>query len=431
MITQQTIMRDYRKIREEQKLELERMMAEPDIIDRAPSSRVDVESPVAQIVTGIRRCGKSVLCRLALKRCGKPFGYIDFDDEALDGIEAGDLNDILEAALIVYGPFEILYLDEVQDVPAWELFVNRLLRRRMHLVITGSNSKLLFSDLATHLTGRFMQIELTPFTFLEYRRYLGRNNAGGTEWRAEARRDYDSYFRNGGFPEASRILDKKGYFKALYDSILVRDILHRHKVRSANLLSDVAFVAMSNHGCEISALNLSNQLAAASVTTVQNYLRFIEESRLIDLVPRFGRKAWEKTRLGKVYGADAGLLSYFSGAAVSEEGLGRRLENMVYLQLRSMRDEQDFSVSYLKEPDYEIDFVVERRGGNQTLIQVSYDISLPKTRERELSSLFAAGDKFGCKDLLLITDHEDGTETDGHRTVKIVNIVDWLLANGS
>ena len=188
---------------------------------------------------------------------------------------------------------------------------------------------------------------------------------------------------------------------------------------------------MSNHGCEISALNLSNQLAAASVTTVQNYLRFIEESRLIDLVPRFGRKAWEKTRLGKVYGADAGLLSYFSGAAVSEEGLGRRLENMVYLQLRSMRDEQDFSVSYLKELDYEIDFVVERRGGNRTLIQVSYDISSSKTRERELSSLFAAGDKFDCKDLLLITDHEDGTETNGRRTVKIVNIVDWLLANGS
>ena len=424
-------MRDYKKILGEQKLEIERLMAEPDIIDRAPAARIDIGSPVAQIVTGIRRCGKSVLCRLALKRSGRRFGYVDFDDEALEGVEAGDLNDILEAALVVYGPFDVLYLDEVQDVPAWELFVNRLLRRRMHLVVTGSNSKLLFSDLATHLTGRFIQIELTPFTFAEYRRYLGREGSGGTEWRAEARRDYETYFRNGGFPETLRISDKRGYFKALYDSILVRDVLRRHKVRSPKLLSDVAFIAMSNYGSEISALNLSNQLSAASATTIQNYLHFIEESRLVDLVPRFGRKAWEKTRLGKVYGADMGLLSYFTGSVSSEDGLGRRLENLVYLQLRSMRDAQDFTISYLRESDSEVDFLVERRGREYTLIQVSYDISSPKTRTRELSALFAAGEKLGCDDLVLVTDHEDGTETDGRRTVKIVNIVDWLLKEGN
>ena len=424
-------MRDYKKILTEQKLEIERMMAEPDIIDRAPAARIDVESPVAQIVTGIRRCGKSVLCRLAMKRSGKSFGYIDFDDEALESVAASDLNDILEAALVVYGPFDVLYLDEVQDVPAWELFVNRLLRRRMHLVITGSNSKLLFSDLATHLTGRFIQIELTPFTFSEYRRYLGRKDSGGTEWCAEARRDYEAYFRNGGFPETFRIVDRRGYFKALYDSILVRDILRRHKVRSPKLLSDVAFVAMSNYATEISALNLSNQLAAASATTVQNYLHFIEESRLVDLLPRFGRKAWEKTRLGKVYGADTGLISYFTGSASSGDGLGRRLENLVYLQLRSMRDAQDFTVSYLKEPDYEVDFLVERRGRDYTLIQVSYDISSAKTKSRELSALFAAGEKLNCNNLLLVTDHEDGTETNGRRTVKIVNVVDWLLSADS
>lgn len=178
-------MRDYKKILAEQKLEIERMMAEPDIIDRAPAARIDIGSPVAQIVTGIRRCGKSILCRLALKRSERRFGYDDFDDEVLEGVVAGDLNDILEAALVVYGSFDVLYLDEVQDAPAWELFVNRLLRRRMHLVVTGSSSKLLFSDLATHLTGRFIQIELTPFTFTEYRRYLGWEGSGGTEWRAE------------------------------------------------------------------------------------------------------------------------------------------------------------------------------------------------------------------------------------------------------
>lgn len=423
-------MRDFKQILTDQKEELERLMAEAGIIDRVPAGRIDLSSPVAQIVTGIRRCGKSVLCRLALGRAGKPFGYIDFDDEALDGIKATDLNDLFEAALVVYGPFDILYLDEIQDVPAWELFVNRLLRRRLHLVITGSNSKMLFSDLATHLTGRFVPIELTPFTFAEYRRFLHRKDNGGTEWRAEARRDYETYFVNGGFPEAFGIADRRGYFKALYDSILVRDILRRHHVRNAKLLADVAFSAMSNHACEVSALRMAGQLSATSATTVQNYLLFLEESRLVDLVPRFGRKAWEKARFGKVYAADVGLVSYFTGTTSTADGWGRRLENLVYNQLRSMRDREDFSVAYFRDQSHEVDFVVYRHSEVLRLIQVSFNISSPKTRERELSALFAVGEKLKCDDLLLVTDHEDGTETDGRRTVKIVNIVDWLLEEG-
>lgn len=420
-------MRDFVKILINQKVELERMMSDPDIIDRAPSSHIDLDSPVAQIVTGIRRCGKSVLCRLALQRVGKPFGYVDFDDEALEGIQASELNDVFEAALVVYGPFDILYLDEIQDVPAWELFVNRLLRRRIHLVITGSNSKLLFSDLATHLTGRFVPIELNPFSFAEYRRFLRREESAGSEWRAQARRDYDDYFRNGGFPETFRLADRRGYFKALYDSILVRDILRRHKVRNPKLLSDVAFAAMSNYAYEVSALRLANRLSAASATTVQNYLLFLAESRLVDMVPRYGRKAWEKTRMGKVYAADNGLVSYFTGITDSEEGLGRRLENLVYSQLRARRAERDYSVSYLKTPSYEVDFVLESLRRPVQLVQVAYDISSPKTRERELSALFAAGRALNCPDLLLVTDRESGEETRGGLRVRIVDAPTWLL----
>ena len=422
-------MRDFVKILTNQKEELRKLMAEPDIIERAPASSIDLDSPVAQIVTGIRRCGKSVLCRLALGRAGKPFGYIDFDDEALDGIEASDLNNLFEAALVVYGPFDILYLDEIQDVPSWELFVNRLLRRRIHLVITGSNSKLLFSDLATHLTGRFVPIELNPFSFAEYRRYLRREDSGGSEWRAELRRDFDDYFRDGGFPETFHLADKRGYFKALYDSILIRDILRRHKVRNPKLLADVAFAAMSSHACEVSALRLANQLSAVSANTIQNYLLFLAESRLVDLVPRFGRKAWEKTRLGKIYAADNGLISYFTGRTDSEEGLGRRLENLVFCQLRSRRDELDYEVFYHKTQSYEIDFVIERLRRPVRLVQVAYDISNPKTRERELSPLFAAGQTLNCPDLLLVTDHENGEETRGGLRVRIVDAPTWLLEN--
>lgn len=424
-------MRDYARILSNQKEELQILMSDPAIIDRAASGRVDLESPVAQIVTGIRRCGKSALCRLALKKGGKPFGYVDFDDEALDGIQAADLNDVFEAALEVYGPFDVLYLDEIQNVPAWELFVNRLLRRRIHLVITGSNSKLLFSDLATHLTGRFVPVELQPFSFAECRRFLRREASGGSEWRAQLRRDYDAYFRDGGFPETFGISDKRGYFKALYDSILVRDILKRHKVRNQRLLSDVAFAVMSNFAREASSLRLANQLSAASSTTIQNYLGFLAESRLVDMLPRFGRKAWEKTRIGKIYAADNGLVSYFTGVSDSEEGLGRRLENLVFAQLQASRGNDDYSISYFKTPSCEIDFVLERQGKPFCLVQVSYDISSRKTRERELSALFAAGRALNCPDLLLVTDREGGEETRAGQRIRIVDAPNWLIEGDS
>ena len=123
--------RDYVRILEEQKKELERLMADPRLVDRVQTERVDVNSPVAQIVIGVRRCGKSVVCRMALAKSGVKFGYIDFDDDALQGILATDLNDVLKAAYIVYGPCKHLFLDEVQNVEGWQLFANRLLRGGM------------------------------------------------------------------------------------------------------------------------------------------------------------------------------------------------------------------------------------------------------------------------------------------------------------
>ena len=421
-------MRDFVQILTDQKTELQRLMSQRDIVDRAPAARIELDSPVAQIVTGVRRCGKSVLCRLALKRLGRPFGYVDFDDENLDGLEPADLNRILEAAYVVYGAFEHLYLDEIQNAPAWELFVNRLLRRGVHLLITGSNSKLLSSELATHLTGRFVETELAPFGFDEYRRFLGRvETPGGTEWRAERRRDYETYFRDGGFPETFRMEDKRGYFKGLYSSILFRDVLRRHKVRNPKLLSDVAFAALSNHACEISALRLAGQLSAASPNTVQSYLRYLEEARLVETIPRFGRKAWEKTRIGKIYAIDNGLVNYFTGVTPTDERLGRRLENLVCLRLRRQCAELDCSVSYWKTPDHEVDFVLERHGRVLRLVQAAYDVSSPKTRERELSALFAAGRELNCPDLVLVTDRESGEETRGGLRVRIVDAPAWLL----
>jgi len=424
-------MRDYVKILRRQKANLEYLLSQTGIIDRAQRGRIDVNSTLAQIVVGVRRCGKSVLCRMALKESGVSYGYIDFDDEPLRNVSADELNDVLEAAYVVYGPFEHLFLDEVQDVEAWQLFVNRLLRQGVHLIITGSNSHLLSSELATHLTGRHIPIELTPFTFEEHRRFLGRGEIVVTEDYAEARRDFLQYAQEGGFPEIYRQSDVKAYHKALYDSILVRDIMQRHEIRQTALFSNVAYTVMSNFACELSAAKLANQLRVKSVNLMQNFIRYMEEAYLIETIKLYGRKAWERTRLGKGYAIDMGLANYFTGFSPGDNRRGRTLENIVFLQLRNKRYELDYEIYYYKDRRHEIDFLCDRRGRIMKLVQVAYEISDEKTRERELSALFDMGREFKCDDLLLVTDHDNEVvERDGHK-VRIVDIVTWLLESAA
>jgi Predicted ATPase (AAA+ superfamily) len=132
---------------------------------RKEAALVDLKSTQAQVVMGVRRSGKSTLCYQALQDAKVKYAYADFDDERLLGLQANQLNDVLEILYKIYGDFNYLFLDEIQDVEGWHLFVNRMLRKKMHVIITGSNAKLLSSDLATFLTGRSKEISLYPFSF--------------------------------------------------------------------------------------------------------------------------------------------------------------------------------------------------------------------------------------------------------------------------
>ena len=260
-----------------------------------------------------------------------------------------------------------------------------------------------------------------------FRRYLGRGEVELAEGRAEARRDFDVYFENGGFPETFSVLDRKTYFKLLYDSILFRDILRRHKVRNPALLMNVSYVMMSNFACEVSALKLARQLGVKGVHTVQNYIHYLEEGYMIETLPLYGRKAWERTRMGKSYAIDVGFANYFTGLLAGDERMGRCLENIVFLQLRNRRSDLDFDIFFWKDANGEIDFLCERRGRVMKLIQVAYDISAEKTRKRELSTLFAAGKKFKCDDLVLVTDRVNEVVKEGRQMVRIVDVVTWLF----
>lgn len=419
-------MADYITILKNQKEDLDELL-KADVLVRERMSGIDLGSPCAQVVIGVRRSGKSILCLTAFKTAGVPFGFVTFDDESLDGIEAADLDEILKAVYVVYGPVKHLFLDEIQDAPKWQLFVNRLLRKGLHIVISGSNARLLSSELATHLTGRFVSTELFPFSFAEYRAYMKRKRPETTREKAEARRDYEHYALHGGMPEAFHMIDARGYLRDIYNAILFRDILKRHKLRNPQTLSDISRVLMESYALEVSYAKIANRLGIKSVHTVQTYAGYLESAYLIQTVNRFSFKTAERLKLGKVYCIDPGFISYASGVLEGAENRGRRLENLVFLQLRSLREKLDYEICYYRDQSHEVDFVLRHFGKIKRLVQVCWDLSDGKTRKRELSALFEVGRKLKCADLLLVTDHEDEIVKEGSQAIRVVNVVDWLL----
>ena len=172
------------------------------LVHRIEEEKIDLQSHLAQVVIGVRRSGKSTLCFNALEKSGVKYGYVNFDDERLEGLQREDLDKVLEVLYKVYGTVEHLFFDEIQNVEAWPLFVNRLLRQGLHIVLTGSNAKLLSGELATHLTGRHHRIELFPFSFVDWCHIHAVELAPlTTKRRGLLARAFDEYLHTGGFPE--------------------------------------------------------------------------------------------------------------------------------------------------------------------------------------------------------------------------------------
>jgi predicted AAA+ superfamily ATPase len=288
---------------------------------------------------------------------------------------------------------------------------------------------LLSSELSTHLTGRFNQVELFPFSFREKRDYLGRGTQLSTRDRAVLMQDYVDYSIRGGLPETFTMKDPRPYIKTLYDSILFRDIVQRHSVRYAKLFSDVAALTLQNHCREVNFSSLAKQLNVRSVHTVQNYIKYLEQAYLTIPLHKFAFKPVKRLRETKVYAVDMSFVHYFKGVDASGENLGWKLENLVFLKLQSMRLKCDFELSYYKN-GREVDFVLIRHGKVCQLIQVAYDISDPKTRAREIKSLLAVSDVLKCRNLLLITASENGIVKDGDKTISIASAPEWLLEPG-
>jgi len=407
-----------------QKRELEARLQEP-YIRRDAVTPLNLQDGLVKVITGPRRAGKSFYA-IHLFEEARPYGYINFDDERLIGL--ADYDEILTAAVSVYGQPRILILDEVQNLPRWEIFVNRLQRQGWRLIITGSNANLLSSELSTHLTGRHTPIVLFPFSFREYLRA-----SGGEQTSTEKMESLMGYAEEGGYPEPLvKGIDRSRYLRTLLQSTLYKDIVRRFKIRGVQGMEDLALYLMSNMAREYSFNVLSQVTQCRSVRTVEKYMGYLKEAYLIFDLKRFSFRVKDQvSHAKKIYCIDNGM-AVTAGFGFSPDR-GSLFENLVAIALKHEEIAGKISLYYWKNAQKEeVDFVVKKGPAVSTLIQVCVEVSNPKTLKREMRALLQASEELRCDDLLLLNDRVEGIETIRwhgiEKQVRLMPLWQWLEA---
>ena len=292
-----------------------------------------LDSNLIKVVLGPRRAGNSVYSLMLLK--DRPFMYFNFDDEVLASVGGIDTDELMKELHAAYGKIKTVLFDEIQNHPAWELFVNRLHREGYNLVLTGSNAQLLSKELATHLTGRHIPIEILPFDFREFLRAKKTQVAGEygslPGQRGELLQLMEMYLLYGGFPEVVvSNLDPKDYLEVLFDSLLFKDVVKRYRVRFSSHIGNLGSHLINNFASLYSLRKLQDILGLKSVTTTEKYTRYLEDAYLIFSVLRYSPKSVERIKSPKkVYVVDNGFVT--TKAIQHSPDRGKLMENLVFM----------------------------------------------------------------------------------------------------
>jgi len=378
-----------------------------------------IKSKQIQIVTGIRRCGKSTLLKQLSEKLDS-FYYLNFDDERLLKFSVEDFDSLLILWKKLYKSKTII-LDEIQNVKNWERFIRRIYDEDYKIILTGSNAKLLSGDLSTHLTGRHIKLELYPFSFSEYLRF---KNFDSDKWKTTDRlakllRLTDEYVENGGFPEYV-IFGDVDYLKRIFEDILYKDLIVRFKIREIKSFRELANFLFTNFTSEISYNSLQRALNFKSVVSVKNYIGHLQESYLLHELYKYDYSLKKQIVYNKkIYSIDNGLRNQVS-FRFSEDS-GKLLENTVFLQLKRSGKE----VYYYKNKR-ECDFLIKQKTKIVEAIQVT-DVLSAANRERELNGLIAAMESFNLKKGLIITRNQEEKFRSQGREIRVLPIYKWLL----
>lgn len=391
------------------------------------AARKNMKNNLIKVIIGPRRAGKSVFAMQMLE--GQDFAYLNFDDERLLGIS--DYDDILKAVRQVYGDTKTILFDEIQNLDKWEIFLNRLHRKGFNLVITGSNSRLLGRELATHLTGRYLQFQLLPFSFSEFlkaRNFVVDETVAMKERQGMILNLLGEYLEKGGYPEVLlRNVDPKSYITTLFESILFKDIVKRYNVRYSKKLYDLGIYLITNHSSEFSYTRLKNTLEFKSVHTVENYTAYLNEAFLIFNIERFSHKVKEQVRSPrKVYAYDTGMINAVKFKTAPDAG--RLIENLAAIEL--LRRGKEF-YCYKTKDGKEVDFAVKEGLKIGQLIQICYDIVQYTTKKREINAIVKAAHETKCESLLVLTWDYEAKEKSDDKQIDYLPLWKWLIGSNA
>ena len=378
-----------------QRKERDELMSRPYLIRKSiQDTDLLLSSHLIKLITGPRRVGKSTQALLMLR--DKNFAYLNFDNYQL--LETWDVDLVMRMLDDVYPGYEYILLDEVQNLEAWDLWVSELYRMGKNLVVTGSNARMLSSEMATVLTGKYLQVEMLPFSLEEFFDWNKLDlHALKPEDKTESLVLADDYLRNGGYPEAvsSRQLTRS-YLDTLFDSIIWKDVAKRHNVRNVTDLNNLAMYLVSNFCNPVSANELTNELGFSSVNTTKKYMDYLHEPYLFYYLSRYNNKL----------------------------KLMKKAPRNIEL-IRRGYDVEKTMFYYRSRNDKEVDFVLREGPRILRLVQVCYDMSSPKTEKREVDSMIECAGELKCDNLVIVTYNDRRTiKKDGHR-IDVVPITDF------
>jgi predicted AAA+ superfamily ATPase len=349
-----------------------------------------------EVISGIRRSGKSTLMRMIMSHYAPNVVSFNFEDSRVFGFDVTDFQRLDE---IIGDGHPVYFFDEIQNVENWEIFVRQLHERGEKVFVTGSNASLLSKELGTKLTGRYLSHELFPFAYNEFLEHTGQENSLSV---------FESYRKLGGFPE---FLDSQNtdVLQTLLRDILFRDIAIRHGVRNTKTLFDITLHLLSNVGKETTYNSLRKSFNIGSTNSVSDYLNWLEDTYILFLLPRF---SWSPKSVlvnpRKVYAIDTGFVQANTLSRSADSG--RLLENIVYLHLR-----QKIKELYFFREKGECDFVVMEKEQCKKVIQVCEELH-SENKNREINGLLEAMHFFGMEEGYIYTlDQEDEFIVDGKK----------------
>ena len=382
-----------------------------------------VDIPHIVVISGLRRSGKSTLLKQIRKKYypNETVYYFNFEDERIADMKIEDMNILLETLLEIKGSSRVFFLDEVQNIKGWEMFVRRLYDKGFKFFITGSNTSMLSRELGSRLTGRYVNIEVFPFSFKEYLDLVDVKilDPVTTEERAIIKKAYNKYFTQGGMPEYLRY-QRSEIIKVLYENLLYRDVIGRYGLKDERAIKELSMYLISNCSSEISFNRLKEVINVGSINTIKSYMGHLADSYLIFTMNKYSHSIRKQIYSNKkVFVIDPSFIDLVSFKF--SEDVGKILENMVFIELKRRRKEV-----YFHKDKKECDLIIREKNKITQAIQVTFRID-ERNRDREVSGLIDALKKYDLKKGLIITDDQEfEMEKDG-RTIHVLPAWRWLL----